>query len=108
MDACALTAGGGHLELWKWLREHGRPSGVHTSECCSGRGLSCTRHAGRAPGGAEVASGVHCPWDESTRALAEEYGHLELLPGRWGTALPKTRRHRSLRFRRNYRCAVLY
>jgi len=55
---CAYAAANGHLEVLKWAREHGCPWQEDIEY--SIRDL-CTSRYGRAPGGAEVASGERLP-----------------------------------------------
>ena len=55
MNCCELAAGGGQLEVLRWLREHGYPWGASTCDAAS-RGhldvLKWLREQG-------------CPWSES-------------------------------------------
>ena len=63
------AAGGGHLEVLKWMRENGGALNE----------LTCTYAAGK--GHLEVLKWlreVQCPWNENTTTYAAKYGRLEV------------------------------
>ena len=69
-NLCRAAAGGGHLEVLKYLRENG----------CRWDERTC--HAAARGGHLEVLKYLHergCPWDEMTCWHAAWGGHLEML-----------------------------
>jgi len=72
---CALSAGGGHLAVLRWVRAHEYPWDEFTcTVAAKNRHLKVLQWA-RAQG---------CPWDKTTCEAAAALGHLEVL--QWARA----------------------
>ncbi|KAK3240147.1 hypothetical protein CYMTET_50003 [Cymbomonas tetramitiformis] len=70
MQAHVGAAGGGHLEVLQWAREHGCPRDARTCAFAAGGGHLEVLQWAREHG---------CPWDASTCHGAAGGGHLEVL-----------------------------
>jgi hypothetical protein len=76
-NTCASAAGGGHLEVLRWLRRRDCP----WDPLNPNGGRDCCAYAAEG-GHLEVlqwARGHGCPWDDKTCAGAARGGHLEVL-----------------------------